>query len=297
MGVVVKKSSSVVVRPSELVMTDNTAIKLSSFDKGLKGSDHIVVRADNGEVHIQCTGEGVEFVEASVDCALKVANLLEPLPAARAVLDELALYYPAEGCYAPTNPLMMMQVTEFSCGGFVVGVTWNHGTTDGCGMAQFLQAVGKIARGQPAPSVVPIRWDDALPSLPSSIIEMQQLRVSLEPLDLACLDINPVKRDQPHQGWIPGSPCTMFEVVAAVLWRCRTRATMSKPESPVVLWFAANVRKHVGAKEGYYGNGSTGQLVMAASGMVTNGDIMDLIKMIKQAKDRIPDKFTRGWSC
>lgn len=37
------------------------------------------------------------------------------------------------------DPLLLVQVTEFSCGGFVVA--------DGTGMAQFLQAVGELARG------------------------------------------------------------------------------------------------------------------------------------------------------
>jgi len=41
---------------------------------------------------------------------------------------------------------MLVQVTAFSFGGFVVGVTWNHGVGDTMGIAQFLQAVGEMAR-------------------------------------------------------------------------------------------------------------------------------------------------------
>lgn len=55
------------------------------------------------------------------------------------------------------DPLLLMQVTEFSCGGFTVAVTWNHAVADGKGMAQFLQAIGELARGMPAPSVLPRR--------------------------------------------------------------------------------------------------------------------------------------------
>lgn len=83
-------------------------------------------------------------------------------------------------------------------------------------------------------------------------------------------------------------PCTMFEAVCAVLWQCRTRAIMSNSETPAVLMFSANVRKHVGAKPGYYGNCSSCQFLMAPSGTVASADILDLVKMIKHGKEDIP---------
>ncbi|KAG2557706.1 acyl transferase 15-like [Panicum virgatum] len=136
-----------------------------------------------GADEIQCTGEGVVFVAASADCSLQESKLLlteEPPSAAaspagatsRPLLDELAVYYDdtAYGCGG--GPLMLVQVTAFSCGGFVVGVTWNHGVGDTMGIAQFLQAVGEMARGVPSPSVIPHRiWDDSrIPSLSPSVI-------------------------------------------------------------------------------------------------------------------------------
>ncbi|GJN16177.1 hypothetical protein PR202_gb03137 [Eleusine coracana subsp. coracana] len=50
------------------------------------------------------------------------------------------------------------------------------------------------------------------------------------------------------------------------------------------------MRKHVGAKDGYYGNCITGQEVMATSGTVANMDIVELVKMIKRSKDEILGK-------
>jgi hypothetical protein len=51
--------------------------------------------------------------------------------------------------------------------------------------------------------------------------------------------------------------------------------------------FSANVRKHVGAKPGYYGNCSSCQFLMAPSGTVASADILDLVKMIKHGKEDI----------
>lgn len=55
------------------------------------------------------------------------------------------------------------------------------------------------------------------------------------------------------------------------------------------------MRKRVGAKGGYYGNCVTiGLVAAAASGMVAEAGIVDLIKMIKRAKDQLRDKDKMG---
>ncbi|CAD6270391.1 unnamed protein product [Miscanthus lutarioriparius] len=172
-------------------------------------------------------------------------------------------------------------------------------------MAQFLQAIGELARGRSAPSIVPVRCDDSIPSLPPLIATGRRLMVSMEPQDFTSLDvtipssfIDRVKAEF-HGGGRSSSnicrrPCTVFEVVTAVLWQCYTRAAISNPDVPSLLCFIADVRKHVAAKDGYYGNCVIGQLVIAAtSGAVANGDLVDLIEMIQHAKDEIPNKLRR----
>ncbi|KAF8667548.1 hypothetical protein HU200_052748 [Digitaria exilis] len=121
---------------------------------------------DGDEFSIGCTGDGVEFLPASVDNSLKEAKIFDESSGAKtkALLDDLAVFYPA-GSYGFDDPLLSLQVTEFSCGGLVLGVTWNHAIADGTGIAQFLAAVGELARGSPSPSVIPARWDDAVSKL------------------------------------------------------------------------------------------------------------------------------------
>ena len=128
---------------------------------------------DDGGFSIRCTGEGVEFITGSVDCGLTEAKIFGERSGAKALLDELAVYYPV-GSYGSDDPLLSVQVTEFSCGGVVLGVTWNHAVADGAGIAQFLAAVGELTRGQPSPSILPAKCDDAvsrLPMLSNPIVE------------------------------------------------------------------------------------------------------------------------------
>lgn len=331
MSSVVRKSSPQVIRPSskelEMKMT-TSSIDLSSFDKGFSAmpatcflvfehpidepaetirrglsralayyypiAGRLAPGAGGGQARVECNGEGVVFVDASADCALKEAKFFNNRPSSGATMlpDDLAVYYPHDRCGC-ADPLLMMQVTVFSCGGFVAGVTWNHAIADGAGMAQFLQAVGELASGLPAPSVVPTRCHSSLPSLPPVIAYAQRSMMGLAPRDFACLEytvpsslINSIKAEfRGHANG--GQPCTVFEAVTAVLWQCRTRVVISDPEAPSLLFIVANVRKHVGAKDGYYGNCVTGQLVVATSSSVANGPIVDIVKMIRHAKEQI----------
>ncbi|CAN6381313.1 unnamed protein product [Urochloa humidicola] len=332
MGVVVRKSSPVVVTLSEPVETTASTIRLSSFDVGLYTipatallmfqnpihdavetikralsktlvhyfpiAGRIVTGSDCGEVHINCNGEGVAFVSASADCALKEAMSLDRSPGTRTLLDELAVYYPAMRC-GPNDPLLLMQVTEFSCGGFVVGVTANHAVGDGAGWAQFLQAVGEMARGFSAPTIVPVRLDGSLLSRPQPVVSLSQVMTSIDPLEgLTCLDItvpsrviNRIKAE--YASRFDGKTCTSFEAVSAVLWQCRTRAIMSDPETPALFLFGVNLREYLGVKKGYYGNCASGQPVVATNGVVANGDIMELVAMIKESKQKIAEQFKK----
>ncbi|KAL6847170.1 hypothetical protein ACP4OV_023023 [Aristida adscensionis] len=258
----------------------------------------------DGESHIQCNGDGVAFVAASANCSLQDTGLFfldgspGARPAAAALLDELA----AVACDpAGDGTLLLMQVTEFTCGGFVLGVTWDHGVADGAGMGQFLCAVGELARGLPSPSVVPARHGHSLPSsCPPSMLAAVQLYTRLEPMALPRLaiaipssSIERIRAEFMSRHSPGGRPCTAFEAVAAVLWRCRARATMSSPGDPAWLAFLANLRKHLGVEDGYYGNCIHTQAVTATSGEVAGADVVDLVQMIVGAKEKIPEMFEK----
>ncbi|KAK1627383.1 hypothetical protein QYE76_001698 [Lolium multiflorum] len=235
---------------------------------------------EGGALRIACTGEGVSFVGASAS-----GNL--PPTSATLQIKDIALQYPADLC-RHSDPLLLMQVTEFSCGGFTVAATWNHAVADGKGMAQFLQAVGELGRGMPTPSVLPVRSCEeagSLPVVPASAVAMHRAVMNLANKNLVALDVTVpwslIRRIKVEYG------CTVFEAVAAVLWRCRTRAVITDPEAAAPLSFACNLRKHLGTKDGYYGNCFTQPLVYAAAGTVANCEIGDLVNLIKCAKEKV----------
>jgi hypothetical protein len=324
-GAVVTKTSPVLVPPSESetmvtpppLASDDT-VALSSFDMVLLPAPMKLLLAFDRPIHepvetvrsalsralahyrpvagrldgkggIKCSGEGAAFVGASASCTME-----EAMATLRQM--DLTLGYPAVFC-RDVDPLLLVQVTEFSCGGFAVGVTWNHLLADGLGIGQFLQAVGELARGVSPPSVVPVRhWDDSLMSLPSSMVAARRLTVDHDgPRYLARHDVavplSLVRRIKAESGG------TTFEAVAALVWRCRTRAVMSfvagDPASPAApLSFPCNARARVGARAGYYGNCIVAQTVPATSGAVASSSIADLVGLIKRAKEEVPDMLS-----
>uniref|UniRef100_A0A0E0KLS1 Uncharacterized protein n=1 Tax=Oryza punctata TaxID=4537 RepID=A0A0E0KLS1_ORYPU len=357
---------------------------------------------DYDEVHIDCTGEGVTFVSASANCTVK--QLMRDIDgrspdAATAVQRELIADYPANG-FGRADSLILMQITTFTCGGFVVGVTWNHGAADGFGIAQFLQAVGELARGLPSTSVIPVRCDESIQAMsPSFVMAAKQFMFGVKPAKLALHSITipsrminsirgpsctvfeavaaalwrsrtrvvmsdpdaptvlaitvnsrkymgflqavgelarglpstsviPVRCDESIQAMSPsfvmaakqfmfgvkpaklalhsitipsrminsirGPSCTVFEAVAAALWRSRTRVVMSDPDAPTVLAITVNSRKYMGVKDGYYGNCATVHMAVARSGEVADGDILDVVRTIRRAKEEIPERLKKG---
>ncbi|XP_037460346.1 acyl transferase 15-like [Triticum dicoccoides] len=317
MSVVVSKSSPVVVYPAE-PRAPAGDVQLSPFDQRITPFavtsilmfDHpidkpietvklalsralvyyrpVCGRLAGADHRIKCTDEGVPFVGASASCALDLEGITP------ALLADLAVAYAGPFCRR-ADALLQMQVTEFPCGGFVVGVTWNHVLADGTGMGQFLQAVGELARGMPRPSVIPVRSADAVRDIPPPTATAER-RSLMKPKEKegqgAFLDIT-----------VPSSligrvkaqcACTVFEAVAAVLWRCRTRAAVEHPDAPTPLIFPNNMRELFGAHDGYYGNCTIMKSVHATRAQVADGDIREVVRLVRRGKETLLEAEAEG---
>uniref|UniRef100_A0A0E0FMV2 Uncharacterized protein n=1 Tax=Oryza nivara TaxID=4536 RepID=A0A0E0FMV2_ORYNI len=68
------------------------------------------------------------------------------------------------------------------------------------------------------------------------------------------------------------------------------RRALAMP-NPAVLLFAVNARKYLGAKDGYYGCCTAMHMAVSKTGTVANGDIMELVGIIRRAKEQIPEQL------
>ncbi|MBA0874842.1 hypothetical protein Goshw_022901 [Gossypium schwendimanii] len=117
-----------------------TLVFYYSFAGRLKEGAHGKLIVDNGE--------GVMFIKADADVTLQ-----PPFPC----FEELLFDVPGSQAM-PNCPLLLVQVTQLKCGGFIFALRFNHVMCDGTGLQQFMSAIGEMARGVVTPSIPPV-WE------------------------------------------------------------------------------------------------------------------------------------------
>ncbi|CAM0948271.1 unnamed protein product [Alopecurus aequalis] len=102
---------------------------------------------------VDCTSEGVLFIEADADVCLEHFGQAPqpPFPG----LEELLFDVPGSSQVLGA-PLVLFQVTRLSCGGFVLAVRLMHTMADAQGLVQFLSTVAELARGATVPPLNPV---------------------------------------------------------------------------------------------------------------------------------------------
>uniref|UniRef100_A0A453DG82 Benzyl alcohol O-benzoyltransferase n=3 Tax=Aegilops tauschii subsp. strangulata TaxID=200361 RepID=A0A453DG82_AEGTS len=258
---------------------------------------------------VDCTGEGVTFVEADADVRLAdlevdVPGLMPPFPWIK------ELCFEVEGSSAVLNcPLVIIQVTRLLCGGFAVWHSFNHTMCDAAGFIQFLNAVAELARGLPAPTIAPAWSRESLdarrppaPSFPHPEYDpVPRTPIPTEddivrrafvfgPSDVAAIKkgLPPHLRDR----------ATSFEVLAAVLWRARTaalRTLWSDEEARLVT--VVSVRRHSSALSlpaGYYGFACAYVTVVMAAGTLLSCSLADVVEQVREAKASVTPEYMRS---
>ncbi|XP_002524020.3 benzyl alcohol O-benzoyltransferase-like [Ricinus communis] len=251
----------------------------------------------NRKLVVECTSEGVLFIEADANVTLEQCGdaLQPPFP----LLDELLFDVP--GSSGVINcPLLLIQVTRFKCGGFIYALRLNHTMSDGPGLVQFLTTVGEMARGEQNPSVLPV-WERHVlnarnpPITTCTHREYDEIPDNhiMNPFPLDDLDeqafffgpteISSFRRYAPsHLGG-----CSTFEILTACFWKCRTIALQPNPTTEMKMIFANNVRNKFDpplVPKGYYGNGFVLSTAVTTAEKLLKEPVSYAIELIKKAK-------------
>lgn len=261
---------------------------------------------EDGQLYVDCSAEGVWFVEAYADCRLDDVDYLECQP----------LMIPAEQLF-PSPPAgvdrdaltFLLQVTEFKCGGFVIGFKCSHCLFDAIGVGQFILAVSELARGLPQPTIKPVWCRESFPG-PANFHQLYDRQSSTAPtvplpppptfqLEHCTMDIPLDLISKLKNSFLKetGKNCSVFDVMTAFVWQCRTRAVGLPPDAGLTLNFPANVRqelhRELPADGGYYGNCVYHIVVEAASGEIADAPLFDVVRRIGSAKESLSAKFAK----
>lgn len=180
----------------------------------------------------------------------------------------------------------------------------SHNIADGFGMVQFVRAVAELARGEAEPTILPIwkrelltarnpslnayscpsengldyKSDDVMLSTP---VEQMIVRYFLfGPSDIATL--------HSHMRGYPANSVTSFELLTAVMWRCRTIALGYKSNQPVRLMITMNARgkwnRHTLIPRGYYGNAHFSPILEATVDELCNQPLANTVELVRKTK-------------
>ncbi|MBA0699678.1 hypothetical protein Goari_001290 [Gossypium aridum] len=251
---------------------------------------------------VDCSGEGLMFIEADADVTLEQFGdaLQPPFPC----LEELL--YDVPGSTGVLNcPVVLIQVTRLRCGGFIFALRLNHTMSDAAGLAQFMSAVGEMARGLLTPSIPPV-WERHLlgardpPRVTCKHREYEEVEGTIVPYD-----------DMVHRSFFFGPTevsalrklvpehlrkCSTFELLTACLWRCRTIAIQANPEEEVRIICIVNARSRFNPPLplGYYGNAFAFPVAVAQAGKLCQNPLEYSLELVKQAKNDVTEEYMKS---
>ncbi|XP_021766403.1 benzyl alcohol O-benzoyltransferase-like [Chenopodium quinoa] len=263
-----------------------------------------LVEGPNRKLVVDCTGEGVPFIEAEANATLEDFGdeIHPPFP-----LEELLYDIPGTNRMLGT-PLLIIQVTRLKCGGFILALRANHTLSDGTGIMHLMNTVGEMGRGLATPSIRPI-WDrerlfareSPKISFPhpeydqhetnhhsnNGQLNLVQQSFLFGPTELAALR----RHVPPHT-----KQFSTFDILSASLWRCRTIALGLNPKDEVRLLFAVNARNKFDPplEKGYYGNACAFPAVCANAGDICTNKVGYILELIRNTKNNVNEEYMRS---
>eukprot|EP00257_Ricinus_communis_P007498 XP_002524021.2 LOW QUALITY PROTEIN: benzyl alcohol O-benzoyltransferase-like [Ricinus communis] len=253
---------------------------------------------------VECTGEGVLFIEADADVSLQQFGdaLQPPFPC----LEDLLFDVP--GSTAVLNsPLLLIQVTRLNCGGFIFALRLNHTISDAPGLVQFMSAVGEMARGAHAPSVLPV-WERQVLNArnPPRVTcdhreydEVADTKGTIIPLDdmahqifFGPTEISALRSLVPHHL----RQSSTFEILTACLWKCRTMALRPDPKEEMRIICIVNARNKFNPPlpKGYYGNGFVFPVAVATARELSRNPLSFALELIRKVKESVSEEYVRS---
>uniref|UniRef100_A0ACD5UWB6 Uncharacterized protein n=1 Tax=Avena sativa TaxID=4498 RepID=A0ACD5UWB6_AVESA len=259
---------------------------------------------------VDCTGDGVLFIEADADVRLEHlgdAMLLPPFEG----LDELLWDVPGSS-QVLGSPLLLFQVTRLSCGGFILAVRLMHTMADAQGLVQFLAAVAELARGAAMPSVRPVWRRELLearnpPRAALAHPEYDQVTDTrgkiqlLDDMGHRSFFFGPKEVAAVRSHLQPGlqKSATTFEVLTGCLWKCRTLALAPNADDQMRMICIVNARggrkcKRNAIPTGYYGNAFAFPVAISAARDLCARPLSYAVQLVKDAKGQVDMEYMRS---
>ncbi|XP_068497537.1 spermidine hydroxycinnamoyl transferase-like [Phaseolus vulgaris] len=267
----------------------------------------------SGRMEVNCNAKGVTLLDAHTTNSFADYGDFSPSLSTEQLVPKVDYTQPIEDI-----PLMLMQITGFHGGeGLAIGIVTSHPLTDATSMMPFVNNWAKVARGEELdPNEIPFldRVVLKLPQQPSSPsvklpewkpvsqaqgIEQGQRSAALFKLSSRQVEILKKKANNDKASNEGVRPYSRFEVIAAHIWRCASKARASAENSnqPTLVRFSVDIRSRLNPPlpKNYFGNA----LAKTVTPKCYEGDIISnplryAAQKIREAVYVVTDEYIRA---
>ncbi|KAJ4881263.1 Spermidine sinapoyl CoA acyltransferase [Raphanus sativus] len=266
-------------------------------------SGNLKRRDTDRKLQLSCGSDedGVEFTVATANVKLSSLKYLENIDS-----DMALKFLPEVQVDKDGYPPFALQVTNFECGGFILGVALPHSMCDGYGEGHIMCALTELAGGKNMPTVTPV-WErerlvgrpienDQVPFVPEGDTATSPYSPTddwvTEKISIRAESIRRLKEATLKEYDFSNEALTTFEVTGAYLWKSRVKALSLDRDGVTSLGLAVGIRNAVNPPlpDGYYGNAYIDMYVSLTVKEVEELTISDIVKLLKQAKRKAHDK-------
>ncbi|CAH8295055.1 unnamed protein product [Eruca vesicaria subsp. sativa] len=264
-----------------------------------------------GKIAVNCTGEGVVLVEAETNCEIDMIQ--EAIYENRMEIIEKFVYDLPDARNILEIPPVIIQVTYFKCGGFVLGLGMSHNLFDGLAASEFLNSWCETAKG--IPLTVPPFLDRTIlrPRHPPKIEfphnefnEIEDISGISKLYDEEKLvyksflfesgKLEKLKNMATEENINGNNKVTTFQALTGFLWKSRCEALRFKPDQRVKLLFAADGRSRFipPIPVGYCGNGIVLTGSVTSSEELVGNPLSHSVGLVKKVVELVTDGFMRS---
>ncbi|KAG6738249.1 hypothetical protein POTOM_057858 [Populus tomentosa] len=265
-----------------------------------------LARDENGRIEINCNGEGVLFVVADTDSTTEELGEFMPsmelrqlIPTVDTNLEDIS-----------PNPLLLLQVTSFKCGGVCIGVGWHHTLADGTGALHFINSWATLARGLSI--TIPPLLDRTIlrgrvppksifhhveydPPPPMNTLtrntksqSLANFKITLDHINSLNAKANNVESETKY---------TTYEILAAHIWRSVSKArNFPKNDQKTKLLISVDGRSRLSPplQSSYFGNVIFTASPIALSGDLLSESFMCTVERIHREIKKMDDEYLRS---
>lgn len=267
--------------------------------------------AKDGRLQIQCNAAGVAFFEAESDAKIADFGDFKP-PGLRRLVP--CLDY---NTHVEERPLLLLQLTVFSCGGVGLGLAFNHTVADTFSLTQFVSIWACITRcGTPGvdldlsydrdllrahyPSVAPAIDHEEFKPPPqmmwgnSSDSNEKGKEIVVEMVKLARKQVDSIRQAANYGN--SGPRYSRYEAIVGHVWRstCIARGLRRDQPTKLHLWNDCRKRLRPPPPLWYIGNSALPVRLVAQSGDLVSNPVCHVASRVRKAIEKMNDKYLRS---